>query len=657
MAYDLSALGSYVRFYLAVLGQVEGVWAALTDVDRATLAALSPYAEPLAPAEHAGLAEVTAWEPGPPPELAELWRPADATGLTGLTDVYEVVGRFSFQGDRGENLARVQALVAEGRNRVQDRRRLLGELEGLPKLAADTAKRLREAELHRAAAERLERTKRLEELCKDVLARAKQTSEALHSVAIPELASEATAQEEYQRLRAKFGAVYQTLLPFLRSAISQVWAYVEAPVPQSFPDELPFVLEIPPELLTVAPEGAEALGAVERAHAALGDEEASLARAKDDLTARLAKFDGALTALAAKRAERMQAVGLAKVLHEWTRLGAERAALMADQARAASELEQRVARAGAARERAERMRASLVQEAEELARRSTQAEELGKELETTRAAEPMLFGKAEWRAKVAALEAQVEELRAYLGQVGAQHNQRRIELSALDVGVQTAFAEQSLGQRALADLQARTAQCEQALQVAAAQLGADRPTAFPSLAEAEQLVQAAEAQVLEVDSETERLRGEQRRTKDDGLRVLARQREVAQEQSAARGRLEAARVQASEGREAAQRKLALRRRAAVAQHVADDVLGVLSKSLAQVGEVFLDPARELLRQATSPRYEAADAVRAAGEALGPVLERLAAEEGAALDDAEELLGRVQREFCDVAADACRGAFG
>src|SRR5262249_19402443 len=75
-------------------------------------------AEPLAKVPSSVLTAALG-EPASPGDLAMgLFRPEDEEGLTGLTDIYEVVGRFSFQGDDDDNLARVQALVAMARNEI-----------------------------------------------------------------------------------------------------------------------------------------------------------------------------------------------------------------------------------------------------------------------------------------------------------------------------------------------------------------------------------------------------------------------------------------------------------------------------------------------------------------------------------------------------------
>ena len=62
-----------------------------------------------------------------------LWRPRDASGLTGLTDLYEVVGRFSFQGEDDANLKAMSTLTTSLRAEV---------FTAVPSLARDIASKV-----------------------------------------------------------------------------------------------------------------------------------------------------------------------------------------------------------------------------------------------------------------------------------------------------------------------------------------------------------------------------------------------------------------------------------------------------------------------------------------------------------------------------------
>jgi hypothetical protein len=119
--------------------------------------------------------------------------------------------------------------------------------------------------------------------------------------------------------------------------------------------------------------------------------------------------------------------------------------------------------------------------------------------------------------------------------------------------------------------------------------------------------------------------------------------------------VQSAQVAATQGREEASRQLARERRASVERHVGE-VLATLEKSIAHVGPVFVDPARELLVKATEPRAEISARVLESAEAVGPVVDKLWKELEPDLLAQDATLGQIQREFCDVAVDACRTAW-
>ena len=95
---------------------------------------------PLAPVGAACLAAAAEPAPAPPELVGDLLKPEDADALSGINDVYEVVGRFSFQGHDDENLRRVQAIVAGARNEVAGQRARLAELARVPEIARGRAR-------------------------------------------------------------------------------------------------------------------------------------------------------------------------------------------------------------------------------------------------------------------------------------------------------------------------------------------------------------------------------------------------------------------------------------------------------------------------------------------------------------------------------------
>jgi hypothetical protein len=87
------------------------------------------------------------------------------------------------------------------------------------------------------------------------------------------------------------------------------------------------------------------------------------------------------------------------------------------------------------------------------------------------------------------------------------------------------------------------------------------------------------------------------------------------------------------------------------------VLGGLEKSLASVEAVFIEPAREAMERMDTPTELPSATVRENAENLVPVVEALARELEPALLAQDAMLGQIQREFCDVALDACKNAWG
>ena len=97
------------------------------------------------------------------------------------------------------------------------------------------------------------------------------------------------------------------------------------------------------------------------------------------------------------------------------------------------------------------------------------------------------------------------------------------------------------------------------------------------------------------------------------------------------------------------------RRAAVERHVSE-VLGTLEKSLSLVGPVFIDPAREAMLKGCEPRAEVSAGVLENAEKVAPIVDKLARELDPELLAQDAMLGQIQREFCDVALEACRSAW-
>ena len=100
-----SAREAAVRAYLTALAEFESALQVLDVGERCLREGLAPFADVAAHLD-----------PGAPaapsnPSVDGLWRPRDPVDLLGITDVYEVPGRFAFQGDDDANLRALAARV------------------------------------------------------------------------------------------------------------------------------------------------------------------------------------------------------------------------------------------------------------------------------------------------------------------------------------------------------------------------------------------------------------------------------------------------------------------------------------------------------------------------------------------------------------------
>ena len=655
MPYDLTRLSSYVRFYLTVTKQLEAAWENLERAHGVVKDAVAPLAAPLADVGSPALAAAL----GPAPEaraaLEALFRPVDEAGLSGLTDIYEVVGRFSFQGDRDDNLARVQALVSTARNEIVTARLRLSDLALLPETARAAAGKLATTEEGRSGALRASRTAAFEPLAEQVQMRARQTMDAIRAVPPAELAGAETAADEYKRYAAKVDQVYQTCLPFLRKSIAALYAFAGCEPTASWPDSLPLTRELPAELVTVPPADSPELSQARASLRALADEETQLARARDEIATAVARFEGEMGAAALHDKELEGEIGTATQIVDY--LGTVEGAQSARQALAGLDEQKalRVRAGGAVWQRHQQIRAAIEHLDEELARRAAEIEASVEQLAAEKKGEPVLFGKDEWRMRVAAVEGQLETQRAAHGQRLGVLGGLKIDLSSVSVQVQTEQQQVTLVDRQLADVRATLEALQKNQQALATALGSQRPARPVPVADAREALASLQQARLDNGQRLDRLRAEVRRQKEETVRVLTRQKQIGVERQQAQAMVQSAQVAATEGHEEALRHLAKQRKEAVDRHLGE-VLGTLEKSLTMVGPVFVEPARKVMLDATEARAEASAGLLEAAEKLGPVVEKLSRELDAELLAADAGLGQIQREFCDVAPSACQAAW-
>ncbi|MCL2823278.1 MAG: hypothetical protein FWD57_04740 [Polyangiaceae bacterium] len=655
MAYDLAPLRSYVRFYQSVATQVTSTWESLVRTHETARETLRPFEEPLAPLRSSVLAAAFAEPPTFAPGLGSLWLPNDEKDISGLTDVYEVVGRFSFQGEDDENLARVQAIVSRARNEIHVQRTRLKELTKLADIARNSADRLESEEGKRAAEQKAAKLASFAPLASALHQRAKQTMDATRAVQVPALADVKTAAEDYRAYAKRLDQVYQTCLPFLRRSIEEMYDFVECEAPSSWPEHLPIQSELPEEFLMVPPNDSPELSRAKAHVDELHEESSQLTAARDEVVTIIARFDGDLIAFREKEAEALKEI--------------ERAGLLVDYATKLEEIDKarrdlidleqqkvdRTQRAGNLTQHTKQIESAIRAIEQELSARKKEITDCLAQLAIERDAEPAFIGKDAWRQRVAAHEQNIDHLRNAFAQREALLNQMRIDMSSVGVQLQTEQSQNSLVDRWLADARTRERTLLSEASGLDKQLGASRVIRTPSVADAEHVLAATQEARAEVLERIDRIVSDTRRRKQEHSQIMARIKQVDDELQKMSGFVQSARVASTQGFEEAMRQLAARRRAAVIHHT-EEVLGELEKSLSSIDMVFVDPARVAMLKADKPTGSIAAVVRKAAEELDGVVKELFDELDPDLLQQDAMMGQVQREFCDVALQACKNAW-
>lgn len=655
MAYDPAPLLSYVRFYWTVISQLKAACEHVEQAHLSVKAETEPFYEPLIPVKSQALADAMAAPVSFKQALSELWVPKDPENLTGLCDIYEVVGRFSFQGEENKNLSRIQSIVAMTRNEIAAQRNRMTELSQLPETARNAAGRIKAEEVLRAEQERKEKLAAFGPLADSVRVRAKQTMDAVRAVPLPDLSHAETAAEEYKKYVTKLDQVYQTCLPYLRKAISALYSFVNAEPGAHWPETLPLIAEMPAELVTVPPMDSAELNQARANLSALDGEEIQLSRARDEIATALARLEGEMAALLAKDNELLAEIETATAIADYAHSSEQAEGCEAQISALTQQKALRMTAAGEVWQKHQATAAGIKVLEEELTGRSAEIAQLSEKLAKEQADEPVLFGKDDWRQKVAALSNQLDQLRSIYSQRVAALNQLKIDMSAISVQVQNEQAQAALIERTMADTQAKLSALSGQAKEIGQKLGTSRPARKVSLSDAQKALGALQQGRIEISERVDRLKAEMRRHKEDNVRVLTRQKQIGQERQQFQGMLQNAQVLATEGREAALRQLSVQRRQAVERHVNEVLLG-LEKSLSAVDAVFIDPVRELLHKHTEPNLALSEVVLSQAEKAAPIVLSLSRAVLPVLEAEEAALAQIQSEFCDMAVSACKAAW-
>ncbi len=648
----LDTLEPYVRFYLSTVATLDGVARALAAADQSTRAALPPADDPMFAAGEVTLPPA----PGRFPTTDGLWRPLDPIRLQGLTDLYTVVGRFSFQGDLDdENLKALGACVA---SLDQEIARQLADLEALGALPARVhaaAARLEAEELTSNRAQQEELLAQFEPEAQRLRQTATLLAEAVAAVKKPDLSRLETAPELYRAYITEVSDCYARGLPVLRERLASLSKVADCEVPPSWPDSLPFAPALPDELVTAPPAEDPALLAAREAAAQHAAHETALARAQDELGVQLRRVEGEVTSLSQREAEQLKEIGSARLVVRWA---AQHDALEGLRAQIAAVVHdgqlrtQSVAQLSAEAQRIHAAIGARQAEATELAQ-SIPAQEAA--LQKLRGEEPALFGKDEWRKRVRDLEGVLDDTNAELarmqqeiaalqGEIARIHGRQGAEqghIAALSRTLEEHRAQEAQGMRELAEI-------EQSL-------GAARPPRRVSTADAEAALAALQHARAEARSRLDRLAAEARRVREDSDRAAVQLRQMVSERERVQGQLTQTQRTAAAAREEALRALGQRRQQGFEQHVGR-VLGDLIESLRQVDRIFADPARRTLLVRAGVMSDGPVKLRAQADALAEKIAALRASREPELTLHAEALDRVRREFVARVAEAARAAW-
>lgn len=638
-----------VRAYLSALAEFESALRVLDLGDRCLREGLAPFDDLAAHLQTDAPATAAV------PSAERLWRPRDPAALQGVTDVHEVVGRFSFQGDDDANLRALAACVTSARAELARQLTRLEQLSAAPARIGAAAEAMERSELEHSRSQEAELLRQFEPEATQLRDLCKRLLEAVRAARRPDLSRLDTADALYLEYVARVGGLYGKALPVLRDAIAALSKVARCEVPPSWPDSLPFAPHLPDDLITSPVPETPAVQQLRQAMEALAQQEANLVRAQDELGVQLRRVDGEVAAMNQREVELLREVESAKLVLRWcTRHDAvdqARAALAAIQSEGQART-QALSSAQAETQRTLSQIATVQTDATEWAQAVQVKEAM---LAKHRSEEPALFGKDDWRKKLLGLEDEVGDLRQEL-----QQRQQRIVAANAEIarlrGRET--AEQSsittLTQQ-LEEGRRREAQALKELQDVEKELGAALPPRRLASAQAEELLAGAVSARNELRARVERMTAESRRVREDSDRAGVQLKQLAAERTRAESGLAVAMRQAGSAHEEALRSMAVRRQAAFESH-AGQVLAGLEESLVQVDRNFIEPARRAMLVRAGVMTDAPVTLRARGSALEESLAALRARWAAEVDPAVEALAAVEGGFLATIGARARAAW-
>ncbi len=638
-----------VRAYLSALAEFESALAVLDLGDRCLRDGLAPFADVATHLTTESSATAAA------PSADRLWRPRDSSTLQGLTDVYEVSGRFAFQGDDDANLTALATCVTAARAELTRQLTRLEQLSAAPARISAVAESMERTELEHSRAQEAELLRQFEPEAAQLRDLCKRLLEAVRAAKRPDLTRLDTADALYLEYVARVGGLYGKALPVLRDAIAALSKVARCEVPPSWPDALPFAAHLPDDLITSPVPETPAVQQLRQAMESLAQQEANLLRAQDELGVQLRRVEGEVAAMNAREVELLREVESAKLVLRWcTRhdaLDHARGALAAITSEGQARTQAMTA-VQAEAQRALAQIATIQTDATEWAQAIQVKEAM---LARHRSEEPTLFGKDDWRKKLLELDDEVGDLRSEL-----QQRQQRIVAANAEVarlrGRETAEqASITALTQQLEEGRRREAQAQKELHDVEKELAAALPPRRLATAQAEELLAAAVAARNELRARVERMTTESRRVREDSDRAGVQLKQLAAERTRAESGLAVAMRQAGSAHEEALRSMAVRRQAAFESH-AGQVLAGLEESLVQVDRNFIEPARRAMLVRAGVMTDAPVTLRARGTSLEESLPGLRSRWAAVVDPAVEALASVEGGFLATIRPRARAAW-
>ncbi|MFO0557876.1 MAG: hypothetical protein U0269_07640 [Polyangiales bacterium] len=651
-------LHPYVRFYLTVLSQLEEVHAALARTRKDVLDTIHPYADVLTAANDEG-----AWYGARADETASklntdaLWKPSDPATLSGLTDVYEVIGRFTFQGEdeSNPNIAAVARAVKVAQQDVEAQRAWLAALSKVPSGATRLAEGLSQQEIAEQEREKKKRLEPFEPVAAALREQCSKVLEAVHGVAKPDVASLESANSNYQEYVRRLQSLYTKALPYLRRSLQDLCAVAQVDTPSSWPDVLPFAEMLPADLLTAPPDETPAVTALRGQLEQAEQQIQAIVRAVEEGNLAQRKREQDKLAAIGREDELKAEVETAKNIVRWATKSEELDQLAQTLDGHAQQRNGRATLVAQLTLQQQQLDSTVAQLRADVSTKDQEASAAQLKLQETKDNPPALFGKDEWRRKVEELEEDVRERREALAQRRRVLAEAEAQFSAVAARLAGEKTQVAMLDRAVSEAQAKTDAARAEIVEIEKALGTHRPARRLSVQQADEYLAGVWNARNELRARIETLTNQHRSGQIELERVAAQGRQWTAERERLRGALEQARKASNVAQQEALRQLSARRQQGVAQYI-ERTLAPLEESLSQVDRIFVDPARQVMLQRAGGAAPKAGTMRANAEGLALALAQLAPRVEPVLGEQAGVLDRIQKDFVEKAADAVKNAW-